>query len=268
MDHNELLQAVIHELRDATPAAARKFRQELHQAELDARFPLDHRRIHNFDTNVQQTGGVKYGYALISPLDSDPTIQLDALKKDGCKRIFKDEGIRVTSRNRPELVTCLETLKRGDTLTVWSLDRIARSVRDLVNIGRDFRKCGIIFCSLSENIDTSQPADKFAFQHFAAVAEFERRIMIERANEGRYDRKQAGVRTGPPLSLSPEQLEHARDLIAQGYKKGYVAKLLDVSRGSLWRYLKNDTPRPRAVRQNGRPLAKTYPPNTINEAPH
>ena len=100
---------------------------------------------------------MKYGYARVSTEDQTPTLQLAALKKAGCQQTFKDERTGATIK-RPALLRCLKTLQDGDTLIVWKLDRLARSLRDLVSMLDDFHQRGIHFRSLTEEINTSTPA--------------------------------------------------------------------------------------------------------------
>ena len=97
---------------------------------------------------------MKYGYARVSTDDQNPALQLSALKKAGCKTIFKDEGISGATVKRPALSRCLKALRPGDTLIVWKLDRLGRSLRDLITMLDEFRAQGMKFQSLTEHIDT------------------------------------------------------------------------------------------------------------------
>jgi DNA invertase Pin-like site-specific DNA recombinase len=116
--------------------------------------------------------GIKYGYARVSTEDQNPALQLAALKRAGCQKVFKDERTGATT-NRPSLLRCLKTLQDGDTLIVWKLDRLARSLRDLIAMLEDFNQRGIHFRSLTEEISTTTPGGKLVFHIFAALAEFE-----------------------------------------------------------------------------------------------
>ncbi len=116
---------------------------------------------------------MKYGYARVSTEDQNPALQLAALKKAGCQKTFKDERTGATTK-RPALLRCFKTLQDGDTLIVWKLDRLARSLRDLVSMLDDFHQRGIHFRSLTEEINTSTPGGMLIFHIFAALAEFER----------------------------------------------------------------------------------------------
>ena len=113
---------------------------------------------------------MKYGYARVSTEDQNPAMQLAALKKAGCKTVFKDEvtGAHV---NRPALARCLKALETGDTLIVWKLDRLGRSLRDLIHMLDDFKQRGVKFRSLTEAIDTETPTGRAMWQMIGVLAE-------------------------------------------------------------------------------------------------
>src|SRR5215469_15024222 len=163
-------------------------------------------------------------------------MQLKALKQAGCAQIFTDKKTGADTKRR-SFARCLKTLEDGDTLIVWKLDRLARSVRDLVAMIEDFRKRGIKFRSLTEEINTATPGGKLTFHIFAAVAEFERGLISERTREGMKAAMARGVRPGPPPKLSPKQIQHARKLIEKGDRRENVADILNVSRTTLYRAL-------------------------------
>jgi DNA invertase Pin-like site-specific DNA recombinase len=177
------------------------------------------------------------GYARVSCVDQNPALQLDALRKAGCEKIFKDEGISGSTANRPGLKRCLKALNEGDRLTVWKLDRLARSLRDLVSMMEDFSQRGVQFRSLTEEINTSTPGGKLVFHIFAALSEFERGLIIERTREGMKAARARGIRAGRKPKLTRQQVEHARRLIDEGQYRWQVADLLSVSRHTLYRAL-------------------------------
>jgi DNA invertase Pin-like site-specific DNA recombinase len=107
-----------------------------------------------------QNEAMKYGYARVSTDDQSPALQLAALKKAGCKTIFKDDGLSGATTKRPALLRCLKKLKHGDTLAVWKLDRLGRSLRDLIAMLDDLKKRGVKFRSLTEAIDTETPTGR------------------------------------------------------------------------------------------------------------
>src|SRR5229473_5712239 len=179
---------------------------------------------------------MKYGYARVSTEDQNPALQLAALKKAGCGKIVKDERTGATTK-RPALLRCLKPLQDGDTLTVWKLDRLARSLRDLIAILEDFDKRGIHFRSLTQEINTATPGGKLIYHIFGALAEFERGLIIERTREGMKAARARGIKSGPPPKLTRQQTDHARQLIEEGQRREEVADLFKVSRSTLYRAL-------------------------------
>ena len=181
---------------------------------------------------------MKYGYARISTIDQNADMQIKALQQAGCEKIFKDEGISGATTKRPALLRCLKALDEGDTLIVWKMDRMARSLRDLITMVEDFQQRGIKFRSLTEDtFNTSTPSGKLIFHIFGALAEFERGLIIERTREGMKAARARGVRTGPKPKLSRQQIEHARKLIEEGRRREEVADLFKISRKTLYRAL-------------------------------
>jgi DNA invertase Pin-like site-specific DNA recombinase len=155
---------------------------------------------------------MKYGYARVSTDDQKADMQRAALTKAGCAKIFTDDGKSGATTNRPALRRCLETLDRGDSLTVWKLDRLGRSLRDLITILDDLKQRGVTFRSLTENIDTHTPTGRAMWQMIGVMAEFERSLISERTRAGVQDAKRRGVKFGRKPALTPEQIEHAKEL--------------------------------------------------------
>jgi DNA invertase Pin-like site-specific DNA recombinase len=181
---------------------------------------------------------MKYGYTRVSTDDQDPTLQLAALKKAGCRQTFTDHGISGATAKRPALARCLKALQPGDTLTVWKLDRLGRSVRDLLNILHDIQARGVCFQSITEAIDTKTPTGRAMLHMVALLAELERGLITERTRAGVMAAKRRGVKFGRRPKLSSEQIEHACDQIERGKTAQKVAALLRVGRATLWRALK------------------------------
>ena len=167
----------------------------------------------------------KYGYARISTEEQNASMQLDALKKAGCKKILKDE---VTGKhaNRPGLLRCLKSLQDGDTLIVWKLDRLARSLGDLIAMLDDLKKRRVKFRSLTEAIDTDTPTGRAMWQMIGVIAEFERSLITERTRAGVKAAQRRGVKFGRKPKLPNHQLDHARQLVGNGEPVRDVAKLL------------------------------------------
>src|ERR1019366_6753847 len=132
---------------------------------------------------------------------SNPALQIAALKKAKCAHIFQDKLTGATT-NRPQLGRCLKTLRAGDTLIVWKLDRLGRSLRDLITMLDDMRDRGICFQSLTESIDTETPTGRAMWQLIGVFAELERRMIIERTRAGMQAARARGIRPGPKPKLT------------------------------------------------------------------
>ncbi len=177
----------------------------------------------------------KIGYARVSTDDQTPALQLDALRLAGVTEIFEDRGVSGATRDRPGLQRALAALKAGDVLVVWRLDRLGRSLGDLINLIAALKDRGCGFRSLAEAIDTTTPSGMMAFHVFGALAEFERSLIAERTKAGLLAAKQRGAKLGRRRSLSAQQVQHARKLIDQGESPAEVARSLSVSRSTLYR---------------------------------
>jgi len=178
---------------------------------------------------------VKIGYARVSTLDQHLDLQMQALKKAGCKRIFR-EKVSGVSRQRPEFQRMLEQLRDGDTVIVWKLDRLARSTRDLLETMETIREVGARFQSLSEPwADTTTHAGKLIMTVFAGIAEFERDLIRERTTTGRDAARDRGVSFGRPRKLNPEQTKLAQRLISEGKPVRQIAETFNVHAATIYR---------------------------------
>ena len=117
---------------------------------------------------------MKIGYAMVSTQDQNLELQIDDLQKAGCEMIFQ-EKISGKNRDRPELQVLISKLRKGDIFIVWKLDRLGRSIRDLIDLVASFRKLGVEFVSLKDSIDASTATGRFTFNVFESLAEFEKR---------------------------------------------------------------------------------------------
>jgi DNA invertase Pin-like site-specific DNA recombinase len=181
--------------------------------------------------------GMKYGYARVSTDDQNPALQLAALKKAGCKTIVKDDGLSGATTKRPALLRCLKKLEPGDTLTVWKLDRLGRSLRDLITLLDDLKRRGVKFRSLNKAIDTDTPTGRAMWQMIGVLAELERSLISERTRAGVKAAQRRGVKFGRKPKLTPQQVQHAQKLIDEGERRADVAALLSVDRTTLYRAL-------------------------------
>ena len=181
---------------------------------------------------------MKIGYCRVSTDDQNPDLQLAALKRAGCRRIFTDKATGAHVK-RPELVKCLKALDAGDTLIVWKLDRLGRSLRDLIALLDDLKARGVAFRSLTEAIDTATATGRAMWQMVGILAELERSLIQERTKAGRAAAVARGVKMGRKPKLSPQQVAHARKLLEQGEDRRDIARLLKVSWRTIERALRN-----------------------------
>lgn len=177
------------------------------------------------------------GYARVSTDDQNMGLQLDALEAFGCNPVFKDEGISGKYASRPGMDACLAALEPGDTLIVWKLDRLGRSLVNLIDIVNDLRKRGIGFRSLTQGeFDTTTSTGNLMFQIFAAFSEYERNVIVERTQAGLTAAKKRGAVLGRKRSLTAEQALSAAELV-KTMPVAKVARTFQISRPTLYRAL-------------------------------
>src|SRR5918911_515078 len=153
------------------------------------------------------------GYARVSTDDQNLNLQRDALQQVGCEQIFTDK-VTGTKATRPGLTDALSHLRNGDTLVVWRLDRLGRSLRHLIDTVTELQERGIGFKSLTESIDTTTSGGKLVFHIFGALAEFEREIIRERTKAGLTAARARGKNGGRPKALTTKQVQMLRNLAA------------------------------------------------------
>jgi DNA invertase Pin-like site-specific DNA recombinase len=173
------------------------------------------------------------GYARVSTQDQNPELQVDALKKSGCEQIFQEKKTGKL-RERPELSQCLRTLRAGDTLVVWKLDRLARSLKDLVEIVQGLNEREVGFKSLTESIDTTSSGGRLVFHIFGALAEFEHSLIRERTIAGLEAARARGRKGGRKPSMSDSDIRKASAMLSDpDITKKEVAEHFGVSRTTL-----------------------------------
>ncbi len=173
----------------------------------------------------------------VSTQDQSTNLQLDALAKVGCARVFS-ESASGAQRDRPELARALDYMRPGDTLVVWKLDRLARSLKQLIETVESLEGKGIGFRSLTESIDTTTAGGKLTFHIFVALNEFERSMIRERTRAGLDAARARGRVGGRPRSLTDKDLEMAKTLLANpDITVEEVAARLSVAPATLYRYL-------------------------------
>jgi DNA invertase Pin-like site-specific DNA recombinase len=176
------------------------------------------------------------GYARVSTQDQNLELQRQALQAAGCARTYEDamSGLRA---DRPGLAQAMEQLREGDTLVVWKLDRLGRTVKGLVELVESLQTQGIQFKSLTDAIDTSTPSGRFFFHVMASLAQMERELIAERTKAGLAAARKAGRIGGRKRSMTPAKIEAARTLMAQGTPAKDVAATLGVSVPTLYRWV-------------------------------
>lgn len=183
------------------------------------------------------------GYARVSTDDQNLSLQLDALKQAGCERIFK-EKVSGAKTERPELLKLLDQAREGDTVTVWKLDRLGRSLKHLVETVSEFEKHNIGFRSLKESIDTTSATGKLIFHIFAALAEFERGMLQERTNAGLQAARARGRTGGRRRGISPDLLKKAPTAktlyLAKTTNVDEIARQLSISKATLYKLLRHE----------------------------
>jgi DNA invertase Pin-like site-specific DNA recombinase len=181
---------------------------------------------------------MKIGYARVSTQDQTLALQKDALEKLDCKKIFTDAASGAKAE-RKGLDEALEYVREGDTLVVWRLDRLGRSLKHLIETITKLNNRKIGFKSIQENIDTTTSGGKLVFHIFGALAEFERDIIRERTNAGLLAARARGRKGGRPKSLTEKKAGMARELYNNKNNSiNEICKTLNISRTTLYRYIK------------------------------
>ena len=181
---------------------------------------------------------MKIGYARVSTDEQNLDLQQDALQSAGCEKVFVDK-VSGAKQNRPGLQRALDSFRHGDTLVVWRLDRLGRSLKDLIELVTKLDDEGVAFQSIQEAIDTTSPGGKLVFHIFGALAEFERNLIRERTNAGLASARARGRKGGRPKSLNQDR----RKLAVQLYNDGKhsvmdVCRIVGVSKPTLYKYVK------------------------------
>ena len=182
------------------------------------------------------SSGIRVGYARVSSDDQNLALQQDALGVAGCRTIY-EENVSGKSATRPELESCLKALRSGDTLVVWRLDRLGRSLGDLVAIITSLDERGVGFESLTEKIDTNSAAGRLIFHVFAALAEFERNLIRERTMAGLAAARQRGRIGGRKPKVDSKMEKKMRAMKAGGFSISSIAADLGLARSTVYNHL-------------------------------
>ncbi|ENO7766614.1 TPA: recombinase family protein [Klebsiella pneumoniae] len=184
------------------------------------------------------------GYARVSTGDQNLDLQKNALIRAECEQIFEDTASGKNAR-RPGLRRALRRLKPGDVLVVWKLDRLGRSVRDLITLVSELQARGVNFRSLTDSIDTSTPAGRFFFHVMSALAEMERELIVERTRAGLAAAKEQGRVGGRRRVMTLEVVERAHRMLENGATRQQIADVIGVGVKTIYKYF------PAAVRDQG-----------------
>jgi DNA invertase Pin-like site-specific DNA recombinase len=193
---------------------------------------------HSPKTPEQKFTGQKIGYARVSTIDQNLNLQLDALKSAGCYTIYEETASGKNSE-RPELNNCLKALHPGDVLVVWKLDRLGRSLHDLIIIVNSLSERGIGFQSLTENLETTSITGELIFHFFAVLADYERKLIKERTMAGLEAAKKIGRCGGRPKKIDDTKLANVKQMVNAGMSKKDIAEMLGISKSTLYTYLQN-----------------------------
>ena len=176
------------------------------------------------------------GYARVSTKDQNLDLQTNSLKENGCERLF-EEKVSSTKKDRTELNRALDIMREGDTLVVWKLDRLGRSVKQLVAFVEDLHNNGMQFKSISDGIDTSTTAGKFFFHIMASLAEMERELIVDRTQAGLAAARLKGRKGGRPRKMTARKIDSAKKLLIEGVSPTDVAEDLGISVPTLYRWI-------------------------------
>ena len=176
------------------------------------------------------------GYARVSTQDQNLELQNSALKEVGCEQFYQDKlsGSRI---HRPGLEQALSALRKNDTLVVWKLDRLGRSVKGLIDLINDLHKKNIHFKSITDNVDTTTVSGRFFFHMMASLAQMERELIAERTKAGLAAAKAKGRVGGRKRKMTKSKVESAKKLLANGIPPKEVAQNLGISIPTLYRWI-------------------------------
>lgn len=189
-----------------------------------------------------------FGYARVSTKKQSLDMQLDELERYGCEEVIteKESGAK---KNRKELQMLLNKLRKDDTLVVYKLDRLGRTMHQLVNLLQEFNEKGIHFVSIKDGIDTSTTMGRFLFHIFGAMAEMEREVINERVISGVAAAKERGREGGRKKAHTPQQIQGMMEMLDAGKTKMEVCEMFNVARATLYRYIKENDNKSRNLQE-------------------
>lgn len=185
---------------------------------------------------------MKIGYARVSTLEQNLNLQIDALQQAGCKKIITDE-ISGSVAERPGLTELKHSLRKGDTVVVWRLDRLGRTLKHLLEWVNELQTQEIEFQSLQESIDTKTSTGKLVFHIFASLAEFERNLTVERTRAGLEAARVRGRQGGRPKKLNKSKRQLAIDLYkTRKHSIQQICQTVGISKPTLYSYVRKESP--------------------------
>jgi DNA invertase Pin-like site-specific DNA recombinase len=182
------------------------------------------------------------GYARVSTLDQNPQMQIDALKQAGCERLYVEKASGA-HRDRPELKAALEYMRPGDTLVVWRLSRLARSLKQIIETAHELEQKKQALKVLTRNIDTGTPEGRLFFHITAAFDEFQRELIVENTRAGLAAARKRGRRGGRPRVLDKEKIRFAEAMLKDTVNYPFVGDVIDhlrIGRTAFYRYFPPD----------------------------
>jgi len=196
-------------------------------------------KVYGIEAKQQMEAYMIIGYARISTSEQNFSLQLDALKKAGCEKIFK-EAVSGGSSDKKELNEALKRLRQGDTLMVWRLDRLGRSLKELIELANGLKKEGVYFKSIMDSIDTSTAIGQFFFHVTGSFAELERNLILERTMAGLDAARKRGITGGRPKAIDQKTFHTAFKMHHSGnFSVNEICFRLKINRRSFYRYLQN-----------------------------
>lgn len=175
-------------------------------------------------------------------MDQNPTMQIDALKQAGCEKIYIEKA-SATQHDRPQLKAALDYVRSGDTLVVWKLSRLARSLKQVIQTAQDMHSDGISLKVLTQNIDTSTPEGRLFFHMIAAFDEFQRELIVENTKAGLASARTRGRRGGRPRALDEKKIKNAEAMLKDVENYPFIGDIIDqlnIGRTAFYRYFPSE----------------------------
>ncbi len=182
------------------------------------------------------------GYARVSTMDQNPALQMDALRASGCEKIYTEKASG-SHRERPQLKAALDYLREGDTLVVWKLSRLARSLTQVIKTAADISERGIALKVLTQSIDTGTPEGRLFFHMTAAFDEFQRELIVENTRAGLKAAAKRGRRGGRPKAMNEQTMKHAEAMLKDTENYPFIGDVIDqlkIGRTAFYRYFPPD----------------------------